>query len=82
MRWPKDWRFSFSISPSSEYSGLISFRIDWLDLLAIHGTLKSLLHPHNFGVFYSLPPQIHELLEGTDCVFLSLAGSLVQDLWL
>ena len=41
MRWPKYWSFSFSISPSNEYSGLISFRIDWLDLLAIQGTLKS-----------------------------------------
>ena len=44
IRWPKYWRFSFSISPSNEYSGLISFRIDWLDLLAVQGTLKSLQH--------------------------------------
>ena len=43
IRWPKDWSFSFSISPSNEYSGLISFRIDWLDLPAVQGTLKSLL---------------------------------------
>ena len=43
IRWPKYWSFSFSISPSDEYSGLISFRIDWLDLLAVQGTLKSLL---------------------------------------
>ena len=43
IRWPKYWSFSFSISPSSEYSGLISFRIDWLDLLAVQGTLKTLL---------------------------------------
>ena len=43
IRWPKYWSFSFSISPSNEYSGLISFRIDWFDLLAIQGTLKSLL---------------------------------------
>ena len=43
IRWPEDWSFSFSISPSSEYSGLISFKIDWLDLLAVQGTLKSLL---------------------------------------
>ena len=43
MRWPKYWSFSFSISPSNEYSGLISFRIDWLDLLAVRGTLKHLL---------------------------------------
>ena len=44
IRWPKYWSFSFSISPSNEYPGLISFRIDWFDLLAIQGTLKSLLH--------------------------------------
>ena len=44
--WPKYWSFSFSISPSNEYSGLISFRIDWLDLLAVQGTLKSLLQHH------------------------------------
>ena len=43
IRWPKDWSFSFSISPFNEYSGLISFRMDWLDLLAVQGTLKSLL---------------------------------------
>ena len=43
IRWPKYWNFSFSISPSNEYSGLISFRIDWFDLLAVQGTLKSLL---------------------------------------
>ena len=43
IRWPKHWSFSFSINPSNEYSGLISFRMDWLDLLAVQGTLKSLL---------------------------------------
>ena len=47
IRWPKYWRFSFSISPSNEYSGLTSFRIDWLDLLAVQGTLKSLLQHHS-----------------------------------
>ena len=47
IRWPKYWSFSFSISPSNEYSGLISFRIDWLDLLAVQGTLKSLLQCHS-----------------------------------
>ena len=46
IRWPKYWSFSFSISPSNEYSGLISFRIDWFDLLAVQGTLKSLLQHH------------------------------------
>ena len=46
IRWPKYWSFSFSISPNNEYSGLISFRIDWFDLLAVQGTLKSLLQLH------------------------------------
>ena len=47
MRWPKNWSFSFSIIPSKEHPGLISFRIDWLDLLAVLGTLKSLLQHHS-----------------------------------
>ena len=47
IRWPKYWSFSFSISPSNEYSGLISFRMDWLDLFAVQGTLKSLLQQHS-----------------------------------
>ena len=47
MRWPKDWSFSFSISPSNEHPGLISFTMDWLDLLAVQGTLKSLLQHHS-----------------------------------
>ena len=47
IRWPKDWSFSFSISPSNEYSGLIPFRMDWLDLLAVQGTPKSLLQHHS-----------------------------------
>ena len=47
MRWPKYWSFSFSISPSNEHPGLISFRMDWLDLLAVRGTLKSLLQHHS-----------------------------------
>ena len=48
MRWPKDWSFSFSINPSNERPGLISFRMDWLDLLAVQGTLKSLLQHHSY----------------------------------
>ena len=69
-RWPKCWSFSFSISPSNEYSGLISFRIDWFDLLAVQETLKSLLQHHNskasnslvFSLFYSPPlTSIHDL---------------------
>ena len=47
IRWPKYWSFSFSISPSNEHSGLISFRMDWLDLLAVQGTLNSLLQHHS-----------------------------------
>ena len=47
MRWPKYWTFSFSTSPSNEHPGLISFRMDWLDLLAVQGTLKSLLQHHS-----------------------------------
>ena len=47
MRWPKHWSFSFSISPSNEHPGLISFRMDWLDLLAVQGTLKNLLQHHS-----------------------------------
>ena len=50
IRWPKNWSFSFSISPSNEYSGLISFRMNWLDLLAVQGTLKSLLQHHSSKV--------------------------------
>ena len=47
IRWPKYWSFSFSFSPSNEYSGLISFRMDWVDLLAVQGTLKNLLQHHS-----------------------------------
>ena len=47
IRWPKYWSFSFSISPSNEHPGLISFRMDWLDLLTVQGTLKSLMQPHS-----------------------------------
>ena len=59
MRWPKSWSFSFNISPSNEHPGLISYRMDWLDLLAVQGTLKSLLQHHSskhqfFGAQLSL----------------------------
>ena len=47
IRWPKDWSFSFNVSPSKEYSGLISFRVDWFDLLAVQGTFKGLLQHHS-----------------------------------
>ena len=52
IRWPKYWSFSFSISPSSEYSGLIPFRIDWFDLLAVRGTFKSLLQHHSLKAVF------------------------------
>ena len=59
IKWPKYWCFSFSISPSNEYSGLISFRMDWLDLLAVQGTLKSLLQQ-----FKSISSSVLSLLYG------------------
>ena len=66
IRWPKYWSFSFNISPSKEYSGLISFRMDWLDILAVQGTLKSLLQHHNLkpsilrcSAFFYSPTHIH-----------------------
>ena len=76
IKWPKYWSFSFNISPSNEYSGLISFRMGWLDLLAVQGTLKSLLQHHSskhqlFGAQISLHSSSHLLL--------SLSGKLVFD---
>ena len=70
IRWPEYWSFSFSISPSNEYSGLISFRIDWFDLLAVQGTLKSLLQHHSksintlaLSLLHNYSPQfIHKFL--------------------
>ena len=63
IRWPKNWSLSFNISPSKEHSGLISFRMDWLDLLAVQGTLKSLLQHHSshqfFGTQLSLESNSH-----------------------
>ena len=71
IRWPKYWSFSFSISPSNEYSGLISFRMDWLDLLAVQGTLKSLLQHHSSkasillcSAFLIGNSHIHKLITG------------------
>ena len=58
MRWPKYWSFSFNISPSNEHPGLISFRMDWLDLFAVQGTLKSLLQ-HHFATQLSSPSNSH-----------------------
>ena len=67
IKWPKYWSFSFSISPSNEYSGLISFRIDWFDLIAVQWTLKSLLQYHNSkaSIFLAL-----SLLYGSTLTFI------------
>ena len=69
IRWPKDWSFSFNISPPNEHSGLISFRIDWLDLLAFQDSLKSLLQHHSsktliiwHSAFFIVQPHIHTWL--------------------
>ena len=59
MRWPKFWSFSFSISPSNEHPGLLSFRMDWLDLLAVQGTLKSLPIPQFKSINYSVLSFLH-----------------------
>ena len=59
IRWPKDWSFSFGVSPSSEYSGLISFRMAWLDLLAVQGTLTSLLQHHSSKRCYCDPCSVN-----------------------
>ena len=89
MRWPKYWRFSFSIIPSKEHPGLISFRMDWLDLLAVQGTLRSLLQHHSskasilwcsafFTVQLSHPyiPAIHKYLSIYIYLFYHLAPLL------
>ena len=59
MRWPEYWSFSFSIIPSKEHPGLISFRMDWLDLLAVHGTLKSLIQHHSSSINSSALSLLH-----------------------
>ena len=67
MRWPKYCRFGFSLSPSNEYSGLISFRLDWLDLLSVHGTLKSLLQ-HSWKEELSTTVQKHQFFGAQLCL--------------
>ena len=71
MRWPKYWSFSFSISPSNEHPGLISFRMDWLDLLAVQGTLKSFLQHHSskasilrHSAFFTVQPSYPSMTTG------------------
>ena len=71
IKWPKYWSVNFSISPSNEYSGLISYRIDWFDLLAVQGTLKSLLQDHNLKASVLIYIYIH--IHTYACMFLSLS---------
>ena len=77
IRWPKYWSFSFSISPSNEYSGLISFRMDCLDLLAVQGTLKSLLQHHNSkaSIFWHSAFFMVRWLDDIDSMDMSLSNS-------
>jgi len=96
IRWPNNWSFSLSISPSSEYSGLISFRIDWLDLFAVQGTLKSLLQHHSSkasilrrSVFFSVQLSHPYMTTGktialTRCTFVGKVMSLLFNMlsWL
>ena len=77
IRWPKYWSFSFSISPSNEHPGLICFRMDWLDLLAAQGTLKSLLQPHSSkaSIFQLMNPQTyHQILSASFTVHATLSN--------
>ena len=71
IRWPKYWSFSFNISPSNEYSGLISLRMDWLDLLVVQGTLKSLLQHHSSKASILGPPAF----------FYGLTLTSIHDYW-
>ena len=84
IRWPKYWSFSFSISPSNEYSELISFRIDWLDLLAVQGTLKSSPAPQFKSINYSAlsflhSPTLTSILEEAQAG-IKIAGRNINDL--
>ena len=72
IRWPKYWSFSFSISPSNEYSGLISFRMDWFDLLAVQGALKNLLQHHSSKA---------SILQCSAFVMVQLSLTPIHDYW-
>ena len=74
IRWPKYWSFSFNISPSNEYSGLISFRINWLDLLAIQGTIKSFLQHHSSNYWHHINSLALSFLYGPPLISM-------QDYW-
>ena len=80
LRQPKYWSFSFSISPSNEYSGLISFRIDWLDLLTVQGTLKSLLQHHSSKARCYMVGS-HYLIDPQSCTYVSLGLPVLPTLF-
>ena len=92
IRWPKYWSFSFSISPSNEYSGLISFRVDWLDLLAVQGTLKSLFQHHSskelllqHSAFFTIQlshPSIHDYWKNNSLTKWIFVGKIMSLLFL
>ena len=78
IRWPKNWSFSFSISLPNEYSGLISFRIDWFDLLADQGTLKSLLQHHSSN--FSQQIKVSVIGQGSTCVLINTNTLRAQEI--
>ena len=90
IRWPKRWSFSFSISPSKEHPGLVSFRMDWLDLLAVQGTLKSLLQHHSSkaSVFHLVTSKTINVANGkisfwviSHCVYHIIITHLLMGTW-
>ena len=81
IRWPKYWSFSFNISPSNEYSGLIAFKMDWLDLLAVQGTLKNLLQHHSFFFFFLISWVISYASEWEDYSNYSGEGVEISRIW-
>ena len=81
IRWPRYWHFNLSISPSSEYSGLISFGIEWLDLLAVHGTLKSLLQHHSSKASILQSSAFKEKREKGAFLHYWWECKLIQSLW-
>ena len=88
MRWPKYWNFSFSISPSKEHPGLISFRMDWLDLLAVQGTLKSLLQHHSSkasilrcSAFFTVPLSHPHMTTGIGTHYICMNGDMITETW-
>ena len=93
LRWPKDWSFSFSISPSNDYSGQIPFRTDWLDLLAVQGTLKSLLQHHSSKAsilqcsagttdWFQIGKGVHQGCILSPCLFNLHAEYIMRNAWL